>query len=572
MKVFIKGKKTPIILDKNDFVTQGGEASIYIHKNTVFKIYTDPTNVISESKVRELSVLNRLEIVRPVDTILDSKDKNIGFTMNFIPDTIPLCKLFTTDFWTRNRITTNFISKIIEKIVDVTSFIHGNHGFLIVDGNEFNYLIGSGSVPFEIPYFIDVNSYQTPSFPATAIMPTVRDFHTKGFDHGSDWFSFAIVAFQLFSGIHPYKGKHPDFGKGDLEGRMKANVSVFHKDVTCPGPTRDFKSIPNNYLDWFMSVFENGIRTLPPNKAGEAIKVQPGVQVLGNIDAFEWKETFKANGDILYYAINGSTEIMKISDGTVSINKKSFILPNPSAEIVFSPKTVTPFFVYIDRNRLKIINSILGIDIIGNNFYAESMMVIDNKIYIHSIEKFIEISIQEFIPGKCIANVTISMNVLPLATTIFSGVAHMNVLGIHYMIIPRPGNGSEISRMEMIKIEELFGHQILDAKRIKNVLVIISRKGSIFYESILKFNEDFKQKNIETRKDIIYAGINYTVLDHNVLILMHTDGILDVVSSMPTLKHPRIFTGMDQNIKLYSSGTRAVFTKGKSLYSFSMKK
>ena len=48
-----------------------------------------------------------------------------------------------------------------------------------------------------------VDSYQTAHYPATAIMPSVRDWKVPlhDFSELSDWFSFAIVSFQVFLGF-----------------------------------------------------------------------------------------------------------------------------------------------------------------------------------------------------------------------------------------------------------------------------------------------------------------------------------------------------------------------------------
>ena len=57
-------------------------------------------------------------------------------------------------------------------------------------------------------------------------MDSVRDRHAAGWNEGTDWFSFALVSFQMFVGIHPYKGKHPALKT--LDERMAQNVSVLH--------------------------------------------------------------------------------------------------------------------------------------------------------------------------------------------------------------------------------------------------------------------------------------------------------------------------------------------------------
>ena len=219
MEVFVENIGKVDLSENKDFKTQGGEGKIYIKNNVVYKIYIDYTKTIKKEKIKELSVLQHKNIIKPDNIIWTNQKKNkmIGYTMKYIENTEPLCKYFTNSFQNANNITSKNILELVYRLQETIHYIHTNK-ILIVDGNEFNYLVTNKT---QMPYFIDVDSYQTPSFPATAIMPSIRDWHTKGFNELSDWYSFAIIACQLFIGIHPYKGTHPNFSKKDLESRKQ---------------------------------------------------------------------------------------------------------------------------------------------------------------------------------------------------------------------------------------------------------------------------------------------------------------------------------------------------------------
>jgi serine/threonine protein kinase len=60
--------------------------------------------------------------------------------MDWIKNTIPLVKLFTNSFRQDNNITTEKIVEILQKIQNELKYIHSKN-ILVVDGNEFNYLI-----------------------------------------------------------------------------------------------------------------------------------------------------------------------------------------------------------------------------------------------------------------------------------------------------------------------------------------------------------------------------------------------------------------------------------------------
>ena len=98
----IKGQAKPVTLDKNSFVASGGEGSVYVKGQTAYKLYTDPSKMISEDKVRELSVLTDPNIIRPQRIILGRGDKPVGYTMRYVPDTFALAQLFTKAFRQRD--------------------------------------------------------------------------------------------------------------------------------------------------------------------------------------------------------------------------------------------------------------------------------------------------------------------------------------------------------------------------------------------------------------------------------------------------------------------------------------
>ena len=79
MEVFVEGRKGKVSLSKNDFVTKGGEASVYIRDNTVFKIYHDPKRMIPVAKISELNLLNDSRIVKPGKIIFDAKHQAVDY-------------------------------------------------------------------------------------------------------------------------------------------------------------------------------------------------------------------------------------------------------------------------------------------------------------------------------------------------------------------------------------------------------------------------------------------------------------------------------------------------------------
>ena len=219
--------------------------------------------MIAPGKIQELGALSEPDIIRPQNILFDDSGTPVGYTMRALPDAIALCQTFTKAYRERNHMTPDHMLKLVQKLQAGVKHVHA-HGVLIVDLNEMNFLVDT---TYESIYFIDVDSYQTAHYPATAIMESIRDRHHSTFSQGTDWFSFGIVSFQMLVGIHPYKGKHTTLQT--LDERMLANVSVLNKEVRVPGVCQPFSVIPQVYRDWYTAVFERGERVPSAGRANQ---------------------------------------------------------------------------------------------------------------------------------------------------------------------------------------------------------------------------------------------------------------------------------------------------------------
>ena len=165
-------------------------------------------------------------------------------------------------FKNRNNLTIKNIADIVNNMRDTLIKIHEKN-MIVGDYNEMNFLIDT---KFEKVFHIDTDSWQTKSYKCNAIMHSIRDrlLPLGVFKESSDWFSWSIITFQLYAGLHPYKGKHPTY---DFEQRMDKNISVFNKDVKIPKMV-DLNIIPKNHLDYYKNVFINKDRSIPPKSQG----------------------------------------------------------------------------------------------------------------------------------------------------------------------------------------------------------------------------------------------------------------------------------------------------------------
>ena len=313
MKVFVKSKGE-INLTKRDFVASGGEGEIYRKHRTAYKIYTGQTPCIPHSKIQELSEISAPNVIAPKELVLNTRNKPVGYTMRHISNTYALCQIFTKAFKTRNKVTPEMMLELVKKMQNTISHIHSK-GILIVDLNEMNFLVDKKLTDV---YFIDVDSYQTKNFPATAIMPSIKDRHTNGFNKMTDWFSFGIVSFQMFIGIHPFKGKHPTLKT--IEDRMMANIPVFHKDVRYPKVCMPFDYIPDSYREWYKSIFYKGERIAPP-VAAQAVLIVPVVtNLIKSNSNFDIQLLNTYDGNIIKFLSVNGTRVVATDTGSIYIN------------------------------------------------------------------------------------------------------------------------------------------------------------------------------------------------------------------------------------------------------------
>ena len=248
-------------LTDGDFFAIGGEASLYRRGDLALKIYHQPERAPAAAKLRELNAIGAKNVLKPLDFLFNPKTgKPLGITMPFVWGTKPLVRYFSAAFKSRKGLDIKAIHRLVIALQETLIQIH-HCGCLVGDLNEMNLLVEDRSLK---PYFIDVDSYQTPNFPVTAIADSIRDPKSKGFSELTDWFAFAVLAFQMYVGIHPYKGGHPDYKNGAWRQRMADGVSVFDPRSVLPGAAGDWSLIPAYHLGWFQSVFRDNKRCPPP--------------------------------------------------------------------------------------------------------------------------------------------------------------------------------------------------------------------------------------------------------------------------------------------------------------------
>jgi serine/threonine protein kinase len=562
IKVIVKGKGEQT-LDQNSYVAAGGFGTVCKLGSVAYKIYHDSKSMISQAKIDELQAISHLDnVLGPRDTLLDPKSNApIGFTMPYIKDTEFLTRLFNKNYRADNSITPEMIVSLVKIMQTTLSEIH-KCGILTIDFNEMNFLT---TMKYDKIYFIDVDSYQTKSFPATALMESVRDrLSPKGlFSEKTDWFSFAIVSFQMYMTYHPYmKGKHPKYLPKDWSARMDKNISVFHPDVILADIWKDFGVIPPPHMEWYKAVFHKGDRCAPPLPDGAILigPMQPTL-ITGN-EQFVVKKLLDFPEPIIgYYFLNGLMYVIttkaiytgnrKVKDlGTVSKGVSLVNVPGSDPVLAIKSEAIITF-EDISGKQIGQIAATQAMHYNGNIYTVYNGRLTENS-FIHA--------------GKNVIHSTKQVsNIFEPATRLFSGVAIQDILGKSWVAIPY-----QIGRCINIPVKELEGMRIIDAKFEHHILMVISEKKGKYSRYIFCFEESMLMYTCRVEDDVNETSVSFTCLSNGICVHLSDDDTLEVFrdnSKIKTVKNPPITTDM----KLVNDSTGIIFINKKGLYSLKLK-
>ena len=583
MKIKLEGSGKEIKLSKNNFLSGGGEGSVYVKGTTAFKLYHKPQKALSSDKRRELQFITASNVIVPDKFLYSPKGELLGYTMRYIPQSFLLCRLFTRTFKETNGVTQKMTIALVKAIQQTIKKIH-QAGITVVDLNEMNILVTPDMVS---PYFIDVDSYQTPGHPATAIMESIRDRQSPSdvFNEQTDWFAFAIMAFQLFIGIHPYKGKHPSV-RG-LDARMKQNLFVLDPDVTIPKMCYPLDSIPTRLRQWMTDLLQDGQRKAPPDDFSQSL-FQPTPRQLPNTKSLKITQLFALPDPIVSCTEHFGRFFMTTKNG-VYTDDREFLRFSDLPSVVSDRLQQGNPCIYVGLTQQQ--RPVLALwhpqtapdsaskltlwdpdrsEEIPLSCVVDEIMQYQGRFYLRSEDRILELILYETGSG-ILATAKRAGNILKKATRLFSGLALQHLLGsIYVSLFPNSGV------CHQMRIDELAAHQIIDARFERQVLMIVGVKRGIYDRFVIRFNPGFTRYDVRKTQDIVYSGLNFTVLHSGVCVHLTENEKLELFLNKeePSLNGGQIkiigdpVIGGDMQLLNYSGGL--AFFKGKNLSRLSM--
>lgn len=556
--------KGAVTLRDSDYLAQGGEGTIYKTGDTIIKLYADPKKMQRDDMAGKVKLLSHqlsslTNIVAPQGIVTES-DKPAGFYMPFVKGE-PMARFFTNDHRQRAGFKDKDAVSVAEVMHNITNFAHKNKA-LMVDANELNWLIAGKNKPV----VIDVDSWAIGKWPASVIMPSIRDWqHPQKFDTLTDWFAWGIVTFQLFTGIHPYKGKHTTYKPGDLMKRMQDMASVFHKDVRLPAAVRDFSCIPGPLLDWYNVTFSSVYRSIPPSPlltgapAKAALTMRATTTTTASALIFEKLFERPAN-DVLHVWANGAAYLAK--NGTIvdlATGQDQIARMAPGCQIV----RCGAGWLVVDADHwfYSIFDGI--VTPISAPFAFNSVFVANETIYAVTDRELVEIGLWNA-DTKPVITASKRWQILPNSTQFFDNVAVMDALGAAFVLLPNE------SGMHQMRVKHLDNAKIVSAKANGRfaAFIVLDKDGS--YQKIeLTFGKTYTsyQAWIGTADT---AELNMAVLPRGVVATIVNDFELAIV--VPTTGAVNKLASKDVTtaLKLANWGEKLVYIKDGAVWQMRM--
>lgn len=543
IKVVMPGKGE-VTLRPTDHLATGGEGAVYLKNNRIFKLFLNPERARATGMADKIELLSKIRhpfIVSPIDVLFDSQHQVVGYYMEKA-DGVALMKTFTNSWRDVNSFTNTEAVKLVENMREAVNAAHALKA-VMVDGNETNYLVAGVE-----PRIIDVDSWKIGRHGATAIMPSIRDYHSADHNEKTDWFAWGIVSFQVFTGIHPYKGTHPAFKKSDLEGRMRANASVFDKDVRLNAAVRDFSCVPRPLLDWYESIFAKGERSAPPSalisqaptaltKKARVVQTANGKVRHDRIHGFSGKvRHVSANG----IAFHGDVGALKAFD----LYRKQGIpsLTPADIESLFANQAALvrqgESFVYVTLSSTGVQGRVapgerdpqpvnLSTNVLP--LAASKLLVIGNRLFAlnpQSDNGMVELELSTM-GSRTVLAVKAPWPVNVLSTRFFDGFGAMDCLGVPFLVIPE-GESLAIKRAAV-----LAGYKLINGfSRGSSYVWVhgVSRADGQIYRLELRTNgKEFELVHSEVVDE---SELNLAVSAKGIAVGIFEDGVVSVQNTL----------------------------------------
>src|SRR6185369_11532822 len=336
---------------------------------------------------------------------------------------------------------------------------------------------------------------------------------------------------------------------------------VLHRGVTVPAACLPFSVIPPNYLDWYRAVFEQG-RRLPPPETVHAVIALVGPTVTHAIASrtFEVNEVREFDSEIIWH-----DGVITATERSVYFNGRQYARPPFDVKLIVTPRRQHLVAAYHDGAQLRF-HDLTSDRAIETQIEGEEVMLSHGQLFIKQREHIFAVDFIE-LPNNTLLGLRSVANVMMCSTQMFEGIAIQNLLGASYASIPSFSGGCH-----QVRLAELDGTQIINAKLYRNVLVVVVTVAGRYDKFVFRFTKDFAGYDVRKLADVATSDIEFTVLDTGVVLHLVDDDKLEVFAIRKDSTNRSMFADvvLKDDLKLFHTGKQALIAKGRKLYKFKL--
>lgn len=511
-----------LTLGPAQFVASGGEGDVYAIGDRGFKLAHDPARACPPAKLAELARIADPYVLAPRGSLHRGGPRRavVGHELPFMAEAFTACELVPVAFRRRHGLDPTVVPALVESLRQRVAAVHAAR-CVVVDLSEANVLV---SRDFRAACLIDVDSFQTPSFAATAIVPAVRDpLRASGFDERTDWFSFAVVAFSLLVGIHPYRGKHPRVV--GLEARMQAGLSVFDPAVRVPRACLPVSSIPEPWRGWLRAVLQHGERTAPPVPTGGSfLQLGAGahpralaaslrmIEVAGPLPA-EVRGLYEAHGRLVIHA---GDRVIVDGEERLRCSEALAIASSPSGR---------PVAAWVQEGMLRLFDLDAGSPI-PCQAAARAVTSARGRLFATCGDEVVRVELLE-VGERIMAGVRRAVMIAPQSSRLWRGCVIQQLLGTTTVSLL-----SETGAAEQRRVPELDGLTVVDAVHDRGVLVAVVARGGAHERLVIRFSPRGGH-HVRREADLAAHAAQLCVLDTGVCVSLDADDRLELQAKDP---------------------------------------
>jgi hypothetical protein len=216
---------------------------------------------------------------------------------------------------------------------------------------------------------------------------------------------------------------------------------------------------------------------------------------------------------------------------------------------------------YVDSSGLKLRDLTRGTDL-ETHVEADEIAASGGQLFVKQADSIFAVDFIE-VPDRILVSIKPIANVMMRATQMFEGLAIQNLLGATYASIVAKGD-----RAYQLRLPELDGHQIVNARLERNVLIVVIVRNGRYHKIVIRFSKQFDDYDVRQISDVSATETEFTVLDSGIVLHLTDENALEVFSSSLGATTIRAIDdpALEGDIRLFHSGSQALIARGAELY------